>query len=92
MKSIQAYIANRMIYLNNYLIKDFPYDDVEKIIFQRVYSEIPDAENYGINERREVFLRSDKMQQYVEECLKDKEEEIKQRFYFLLENNEGSKN
>ncbi|HEV8082822.1 MAG TPA: hypothetical protein VGP55_06460 [Chitinophagaceae bacterium] len=84
MKSVRAFISHRMFYAANYLVKNLPYDDVDKDLFQEMYAEIPGTVNYGINERRSVFLNSGKLREYVIEKINCEEADLKERFYFLI--------
>lgn len=85
-KSIKAYIVNRLVYSENHLIKNFPYDDMDRNLFLELYPEITNASNFGINERREVYLHSDIAQKFVSEKLKAEEENLLERFNFIKNN------
>ena len=84
LNSIKAYIINNLIYKEKYLINNYPYDDMDKHLFMKVFSEIPDTINFGNVERRKVFLYSDFINEMSNQIISQHEKELSDRFYFLI--------
>jgi len=64
--AVKAFIRNSKVYEEHLLIRNFPYDDASESIFNQLFPET-NHQSFGVIERRQTFLHSVKMKNYIAE-------------------------